>query len=230
MIFPIFASLPFKTYDMRKILLLMLVVFSLASCVSVQQFTTTTIVDYSEFAKQGIFVTESNSVNFDYKPLGSVVSVTQGALSSFGSQKIDADKAFMEIASKVKGVGGNGLINFRLNVMASGASSVMTVSGMAIRTDEPIITPETAPIVSQPKNDTYIDGIHCFVFKRFQSGFAVMTDEILSVDQVKRAFKEFDMKGKECQLFLPNTKSPYMGITDNGYLVNYSTNEFIQLK
>ena len=215
---------------MRKILLLMLVAFSLASCVSVQQFTSTTIVDYSEFAKQGIFVTESNSVNFDYKPLGSVVSFTQSALSSFGSQKIDADKAFMEIASKVKEVGGNGLINFRLNVMASGASSVMTVSGMAIRTDEPIVTPEAVPVVSRPKDDIHIDGIHCFIFKRFQSGFAVMTDAVLSVDQVKRAFEEFGMKGKECQFYLPNTKSPYMGITENGYLVDYSSNEFIPLR
>lgn len=215
---------------MKHYLLLMMLTIGLASCMSVQQFTTTTIVDYSEFAKQGIFVTESNSVGFDYHPLGSVVSVTQGALSGLVSQKIDANKAFMEIASKVKEVGGNGLINFRFNVIATNSSSMMTVSGMAIRTEEPIITPEAVPIVTQPKSDIRIDGIHCFIFKRFQSGFAVMTDSVLTVEQVKKALKEFAGKGKECQFFLPNMKSPYMGVTENGYLVNYSTNEFIPLE
>ena len=90
-------------------------------------------------------------MNFDYQPLGSVVSVTQGALESFKSYKVDADKAFNEIASKVKEIGGNGLINFNLSVSSSGAASFMTVSGMAIRTDEPIITPEDVPVVVQPK-------------------------------------------------------------------------------
>ena len=159
---------------MRKILLLMLMAIGLASCstVSVPQFTTTTFVDYSEFTKQGIFVTESNSVNFDYKPLGSVVSFTQGAWSGLSSKKIDADEAFKDIADKVKNAGGNGLINFRFNVTSTGSASVMTASGMAIRTDEPIITPEATPIVAQPKTDIHVDGVHCFIFQRFQSGFA----------------------------------------------------------
>ena len=128
---------------MKKILLSMLMAIGLASCVSVQQFTTTTVIDYSEFAKQGIFVTESNSVNFEYQPLGSVISVTQAALSGIVSQKIDANKAFMEIATKVKEIGGNGVLNFKFNVITTSSSSVMTVSGMAIKTDEPIIKPET---------------------------------------------------------------------------------------
>lgn len=216
---------------MRKILLLMLMAIGLASCstVSVPQFTTTTFVDYSEFTKQGIFVTESNSVNFDYKPLGSVVSFTQGAWSGLSSKKIDADEAFKDIADKVKNAGGNGLINFRFNVTSTGSASVMTASGMAIRTDEPIITPEAAPIVAQPKTDIHVDGVHCFIFQRFQSGFAVMTDAVLTVDQVKIALREFAIKNKEYQFFLPNTKSPYIGVTDNGYIVNYATNEFIPL-
>lgn len=214
---------------MRKILLLMLMAIGLASCVSVQQFTTTTVVDYSEFAKQGIFVTESNSVSFDYQPLGSVVSVTQGALSGLVSKSIDKDKAFMDIAAKVKEIGGNGILNFKYNIMATGAASYMTVSGMAIRTDEPIVTPEAAPIVTQPKTDIHVDGIHCFIFQRFQSGFAVMTESVLTIDQVKKALKEFAVKNKEYQFFVPNSKSPYIGVTDNGYIVNYATNEFIPL-
>ena len=76
---------------------------------------------------------------------------------------------------------------------------------------------------------SYLFGIHCFIFQKFQSGFAIMTDSILTIDQVKKALKEFAIKNKECQFYLPNTKSPYIGVTDNGYIVNYATNEFIPL-
>lgn len=218
---------------MKKVLFLLLIAIGLTSCstvVSFPQFTTTTVVDYSEFAKKGIFVTESNSVNFDYKPLGSVVSVTQGAWSTVASYKIDADKAFSEIASKVKEIGGNGLINFDLIVSSTGQNSLMTVSGMAIRTDEPIIVAEELPVIAKPKTDIHIDGVHCFIFKRFQSGVAVMTEAVLNVEQIKRALKEFVISNIEYQFFLPNTKTPYMAVTDNGYIIDYATNEFIPLK
>lgn len=207
----------------------MVATMSLASC-SVQQFTTTNIIDYSEFAKQGIFVSESNSVSFDYQPLGSVVSITQGANSLFFSQKIDANKAFKEIGAKVKSVGGNGLINFKYNVTATKSAYLMSVTGMAIRIDNPPIVEESLPVVEKPKTDIHVDGIHCFIYKRFQSGIAVMTDGILTVNQAKIVYKEFALKYMEYQFYLPNTKSPYMAITDNGYIVDYKTNEFIPLE
>lgn len=217
---------------MKKYLLLMLIAIGLASCSTVEQFTLTDVTDYSAFTNRGIFVTESNSVNFDYEPLGSVISITQSALSSFGFKGyIDVDKAFNEIATKIEAKGANGLINLKISYLeASKASIKMVVSGMAIRTDKPIITSNNHSVVTQPKSDIHIDGIHCFIFKKFQSGFAVMTDSALTIEQVKKAFEEFAIKGKECQFFLPNTKSPYIGITENGYIINYATNEFIPLK
>lgn len=221
---------------MRKILISMILSISLASCVSVQQYTTTNIIDYSEFAKQGIFVSESNSVSFDYQPLGSVVSITQGGSTLFYSQRIDANEAFKEIASKVKSVGGNGLINFKFNVMTTKSSSLMTVSGMAIRINNPSIELKELPVIERPnikdkpKTDMYVDGIHCFIYKRFQSGVAVMTDDTLTIEQAKFVYEEFALKNMECQFFLPKTKAPYMGITNNGYIVDYKTNEFIPLE
>lgn len=43
-------------------------------------------------------------------------------------------------------------------------------------------------------------------------------------------FTIFALKKMEYQFFLPNTKAPYMAITDNGYIVDYKTNEFIPLE
>lgn len=225
---------------MKKIIFLLLVSLSLASCytLDIPQSTTTNIIDYSEFAEQGIFVTESNSVNFDYKPLGSVVSFTRGSTRLF-LNSLDQNKAFTEIASKVKEIGGNGLINFNVRASSTYEVLTMTVSGMAIYTDFPFQVASTiapsvdapeSPSVAKPKNDIYIDDIHCFVFKKFKGGFAVITEAALNLEQVKRAYLEFGMTDKECQFFLPNTKSPYMGVTENGYIIDYNTNEFIPLK
>ena len=67
---------------MKRVLFLFNVTLSLliTSCVSLDQMTVTEVIDYSRFLKNGIYVTESNNVDFDYTPIGSVVSVTRGAI------------------------------------------------------------------------------------------------------------------------------------------------------
>lgn len=46
---------------------MIVVLSSCVSSVSLEQVTNTSIVDYSIFAQNGLFATESNSVNFDYE-------------------------------------------------------------------------------------------------------------------------------------------------------------------
>lgn len=217
---------------MKKQLLFAGMVLCMTSCVSYEQFTVTNVVDYSEFSQRGIFVTESNSVNFDYQPLGSVVSVTYGNSSDniiYKTSHVDVSKAFEEIASKINAIGGNGVINLNIRFSATNSRSMMTVSGMAIRTENPIVKPSKVQDFVKPKTDIYVDGIHCFIFKRFQSGIAVLTDAKLTINQVKHAISEFGIKRIEYQFYLPNAKQPYIGVTDNGYIIDYSTNEFIPL-
>lgn len=59
---------------------------------------------------KGIFVTESKSVNFDYIPIGSVISITSAAFDSFvikgddisaKYKPIDLSKAFDNICQKL---------------------------------------------------------------------------------------------------------------------------------
>ena len=53
---------------MKRVLFLFNVTLSLliTSCVSLDQMTVTEVIDYSRFLKNGIYVTESNNVDFDY--------------------------------------------------------------------------------------------------------------------------------------------------------------------
>lgn len=87
---------------MKRVLFLFNVTLSLliTSCVSLDQMTVTEVIDYSRFLKNGIYVTESNNVDFDYTPIGSVVSVTRGAIRNAWSYSVDTEKAFSDIGKK----------------------------------------------------------------------------------------------------------------------------------
>lgn len=70
---------------MKKLLLFLLIVFSLNSCITVKSpyKADVSMISYGDYIKKGFFITESNSVNFDYTPIGSVhVDVTSGYVQS----------------------------------------------------------------------------------------------------------------------------------------------------
>lgn len=207
--------------------------FSMVSCTTTAQFTMISTIDYSEFTKRGIFVTEANSVSFDYQPIGSVFSVSQGEMKGFvfyNISNVNLNKVFQEMAEKLSDMGANGLINLKITSLEANAVTIkVSVSGMAIRTKEPIVDTKFIAKPKEQKNDIHVDGIHCFISKQFKSGVSVITEQKLSIEQIRRAVPEFNIQGKVLQFFLPNTKDSYAGVTDNGYIVNYETNEFISL-
>ena len=203
---------------------------SLFSC-STPQYTITAAIDYSEFTKKGIFVTESNSVNFEYQPVGSVLSLSVGEVRNLLPYKVNINQTFQEMADELIKMNANGLINLRItSIPSNDLIARVSVTGMAIRTNQPIIDNKSLVQYKEPKTDIHIDGIHCFIIKQFGSGAAIMTEKKLSLEQIRKAAYEFNIKGKELQFFLPNTKDSYFGVTDNGFIINYETNEFIPLK
>ena len=99
-----------------------------------------TVLDYSEYTNKGFFLSEANSVNFEYKALGSITAVTDGGYvvvstkerkdmkddvytSSKPSAKIKygpyksaspAD-ALSTLCDKAMEIGANGVINININ-------------------------------------------------------------------------------------------------------------------
>lgn len=66
---------------MKKLVFLILVVGLFTACVTPQMpepYGFSTLLNYSPLTDKGIFVTESNSVSFDYKTLGSVSATEVG--------------------------------------------------------------------------------------------------------------------------------------------------------
>ena len=148
--------------SMKKCLFLMLIatLLILAGCKSYPPPTCyTSFIDYSQLDSQGIFATESNSVSFDYVPVGSVCVEECGGweghriepdwedeyeiYNNFSTEKNgytppSLDNAFYNLAKKLKEERANGIINLKImygNKMVRENLFVgtITITGMAIR-------------------------------------------------------------------------------------------------
>lgn len=218
---------------MRKIVGCVVLLMCLSSCVTVKQFSIVNIIDYSKFVEQGFYVTEANSVDFEYVPVGSIVSISQAEIESFKSPKIDMDRVFQEMIEKLKKKNANGVIN--LNIQGLEASSVsmkVVVTGMAIRTKKPVINISDYKKEEKisPVSECIVDDVKCLIMSRRPSGTVVVTDQVLTGHQVKKAVEKLELKNKSSQFFVSNGGSEaYAGTTDNGYYINYATKEFIKL-
>lgn len=136
-----------KVYFMKKVLLLLILCATIFSSCAVlpTPISVVNVIDYSVFTQKGIFATESNSVNFDYEAIGSVLSeeidgwVKKSSLKNEGKQprKIyqdeyygdsqsvsfgkrvfvpaDLNNALQNFAVQLKKMRANGVINLKIS-------------------------------------------------------------------------------------------------------------------
>lgn len=75
---------------MKKYLVLVLITALLSSCAAKYPYKRySTVVDFEKYTSQGFFITESNSVSFDYNPIGSVSAVIESGYEVIGSKVND---------------------------------------------------------------------------------------------------------------------------------------------
>ena len=222
-----------------KIIFFALCSVLVSSCetINIPQRTVTVFRDYTPLTDKGIFVTESNSIDCDYVPLGSIVSVTNGAydnsdVSLFISYKsVDLNKAFNDISNKLVDMGANGLINLKIESSYLRDIHYVTVTGMAIHTKEPLIQAKKKDIIEhkQPSECT-IDGITARIIRKTKTGVIVSTTGKFNYDQVVKMIGELNLPDTAIQIYQAGeARKAYAGITDDGYYINYETNEFIKL-
>lgn len=148
---------------MKKVLLMAIVTLFLSSCITKFPYQKESyVINYSHLSENGFFITESNSVSFNYTPLGSVTSiVTDGyeVLShekktypqnaypdivkdvyKYGKYKIaDINDALDILYSETKKLGGNGIINLKITYNTTSKTkdglsiNNYVVTGMAIK-------------------------------------------------------------------------------------------------
>lgn len=99
------------------------------------------VIDYTPLIKAGIFVTESNSVNFDYTAVGSIVATEKGGWVNGRPKRPTTEDALKNIIKELERMGANGIINLNIipsvemsdDLMSKVFVSVITVKGMAIK-------------------------------------------------------------------------------------------------
>lgn len=222
-----------------KIIFFALCSVLVSSCetINIPQRTVTVFRDYTPLTEKGIIVTESNSIDCDYVPLGSIVSVTNGAydnsdVSLFISYKsVDLNKAFNDISNKLVDMGANGLINLKIESSYLRDIHYVTVTGMAIRTKEPLIQAKKKNIIKNKQpSECIIDGITARIIRKTKTGVIVSTTGKLNYDQIVKMIDELYLPDIAIQIYQAGeTRKAYAGITDDGYYINYDTNEFIKL-
>lgn len=142
-----------------KHLLIALFVIALSSCSPKLQYQTSiSYIDYSLYANEGMFLTESNSVAFDYKALGTVsISVLSGNVDKKRPDRYNftdlngnrpeekysewvaasPEKAIQLAIEKAKAQGGDGIINMKIEpfteVTNKATRSGFLLSGMVIK-------------------------------------------------------------------------------------------------
>lgn len=115
------------------------------------------MIDYSMLTKEGYFVTESNSVSFDYEAIGSIYAVEVGGWVSKDGKSEPTDlkekyyinsnhkqvyqapnlqKVYRNLVNKLKSIGANGIINLKVNFTTDASISnpqKIVITGMAIK-------------------------------------------------------------------------------------------------
>lgn len=145
---------------MKKSIIIAIAAAFLTSCAPKMQYVANSAyINYQTYADQGVYITESNSVSFEYSPLGSVsATVFPGYVkavrpSQYGYtdlngnpqlteeynkwQPADVNDAIALAVEKAKEQGGNGIINFKIQPTSETDGKVarygFLVSGMVIR-------------------------------------------------------------------------------------------------
>ncbi len=126
---------------MKKLLFTLFVMLLLGSCSMGRQYTENAyVIDYTKY--RGIFITEANSVSFEYEPVGSIVASIGSGYDRRKYITASADDALYVLCEEARKHRANGIINLKITYEweivknSYGQSKTLTgvvATGMAIK-------------------------------------------------------------------------------------------------
>jgi uncharacterized protein YbjQ (UPF0145 family) len=125
---------------MKKVIFILIaaISFGLTGCITKRYAEYSGTLYYDEF--DDFFITESNSVSFDYEPIGSVTAIAESGYLKRKYIRATANDALRVLYNEAEKNGANGIINLKITYnweydkygnMISLSS--IAVTGMAIR-------------------------------------------------------------------------------------------------
>lgn len=190
------------------------------------------ILDYSPLTSKGVFVTESNSVSFDYETIGSLYAESKGGWISKSYVEPSMDALYNEVLQQLDVYKANGIVNLKLRVSGSIAdkNKKYSLEGMAIRKKD--AGKIDARVTTVKRVIGKIDGISIQILEAYSNGVRVLTSEKLSTLQLQKAWKKYFYNQPQVQFYTSDgviDKTAYAAIADKK-IVDYETNEFTPLK
>lgn len=188
------------------------------------------IFDYSPLTSKGVFVTESNSVSFDYETIGSLYAQSKGGWIDKKYHYPSVTALYNEVLVELGKLKANGIVNLRLRISGSGTDEMLVLTGMAIRKLDKGDIDARPTTVKRILDD--IDGIIIQVVEAYNSGTRILTSSKLNAEQINKAWKRFFYNQSNIQFYTLEglaDKLAYAAIVDKHILI-YETNEFIPLK
>ncbi len=189
------------------------------------------IFDYSPLTSKGVFVTESNSVSFDYETIGSLYAISDGGWINKTYVEPSLDALYNEVLKQLAAYNANGIVNLKINVSGRIADRTKRYSleGMAIRkTDAGKIN---AQVSTARRIIGKIDGISLQILEAYSNGTRVLTSQKLNVSQLRQAWKKYFYNQSQIQFYTTEglvNKIAYAAIIDKK-IVDYERNEYIPL-
>lgn len=100
---------------MKKInfILIAIISFGLTSCMFKPYIVYSEISYYDEF--EGFFITESNSVSFEYEPVGSITAMVENGFLKGKYIKASTKDALRILYNEAEKSGANGIINLKFS-------------------------------------------------------------------------------------------------------------------
>lgn len=189
------------------------------------------IFDYSPLTSKGVFVTESNSVSFDYETIGSLYAISDGGWINKTYVEPSLDALYNEVLKQLAAYNANGIVNLKINVSGRIADRTKRYSleGMAIRkTDAGKIN---AQVSTARRIIGKIDGISLQILEAYSNGTRVLTSQKLNVSQLRQAWKKYFYNQSQIQFYTTEglvNKIAYAAIIDKK-IVDYERNEYTPL-
>lgn len=213
-----------------------MVLLLITSCTTIEQVrvapkTNSSMLDYSQLTSKGVFVTESNSVSFDYETVGSIMVITtDGYINNvYNSPSYTAlcNETLNLLAQKKA----NGIVNLKIEHRSQKREGTLyeiehsiVLTGMAIKktgSDSIRYNPKTTK-----RAIGSINGINIEVLEAYNNGMRLLTTSKLSTEQIRKAHTKFLSNQQMVQFYTAEgwtSKTAYAAIVD-GKVFDYESN------
>lgn len=207
---------------MKKVFYLFVVIV-LSSCITLPSVSYINTLDYRPLTDNGLFVTEANSVSFEYKAIGSLYAEETSSIVDGRAMVPRIENIYNNILHEAKKLGANGIINMSVTPLERS----VVIKGMFIKREgyADINLIEEQHIVNTDQgaadvNVGEINDIEYTIFRETQTGVCISAERKLTIAEMKIIKEKLPVQKTLIQFYVlgQNNDKPYAGFSYNSFV------------